>query len=406
MTTGASPVLDPAADIRDEIASSSGVPELAGKLWFHKTASAVVDAGRCVSCGGCVVACPSRSIGIGEDGQPTLTRMCTGCSACWDFCPLAGLRTERLVGQDPANELGAVLAAYSARSRRPAAGAQDGGVVTELLAALIERGVVNGAVVTRRVGAFYGEPFIATTAEQVRAAAGSVYHQGHPLAALARPLPEGVRTLAVVGTPCQLAVLSALRRFPWRYRRTAERSVVLTIGLLCTRSFDPGALARALRAAGVDIRRVRRIDIRDGLLVARDSQGREVFGGPVRELRGATLPGCDECTDFTALAADIAVGNIGSEPGQSTVLIRTQAGLDAWRAGGASLHAAPLADLGPIARAARRNRRSAERAMPRPFDPDGPLWISHPEHLAAYAGTTRAPAAPPPHRSHHYEVSC
>ncbi len=28
------------------------------------------------------------------------------------------------------------------------------------------------------------------------------------------------------------------------------------------------------------------------------------------------------------------------------------------------------------------------------------------EHLRAYGGTDRAPVPPPPHRSHHYEVSC
>ena len=87
---------DPAADIRDEIAAENGIPELLEKIWFQKTASAVIDAGRCVGCGSCIAACPSRSIGVGEDGRPTLIKMCTGCSACWGFCPLAGLRVERL----------------------------------------------------------------------------------------------------------------------------------------------------------------------------------------------------------------------------------------------------------------------------------------------------------------------
>ncbi len=106
------------------------------------------------------------------------------------------------------------------------------------------------------------------------------------------------------------------------------------------------------------------------------------------------------------LAADIAVGNVGSEPSRSTVLIRTQAGLDAWRVGSAALHATTLADLNAVARATRRNRRHAEQAMPRPFDPSAGLWISHPEHLATYADTERAPVGPPAHRSHHYNIGC
>lgn len=397
---------DPAADVRDEVAACSGVAELAGKLWFHKTAAAVIDAGRCVGCGGCIAACPSRSISVGEDGYPTLTRMCTGCSACWDFCPLAGLRVERLARDGSAGELGAVLAAYSAHATSPAKGAQDGGVVTALLAALLAAGAVDGALVTRRVGAFRGETVLATTPEEVRAAAGSVYHQSHPLAVLARPLPPGVERVALVGTPCQVTGLRALQRFPWPRRRGAEAAVVLTVALLCTRSFQPLGLAGALAAEGLDLGRVAWLTVRGGELVAFDAEGGELLRRPVRALRAASLPGCEECADFAGLAADLAVGSLGSEPGHSTVLVRTVVGAQAWSTAAAALDARPLEDLSPLARAAARNRRRAERALARGFDPAGPLWVGYPEHLAAYQGTERAPSSPPAHRSHHYEVSC
>ncbi len=195
---------DPSSDIRDEIATHSGMPELVEKIWFHKTASAVIDAERCVGCGGCIAACPSRSIGVGEDGKPTLIKMCTGCSACWDYCPLAGLRVERLgralasasplsggasVPSDIPADIGSVRASYSAQAANRAGGAQDGGVVTGLVAALLEAGYIDGAIVTAKVDAFHGRSFLATSAEEVRAASGSVYHQAHPLAVLNSPLP-------------------------------------------------------------------------------------------------------------------------------------------------------------------------------------------------------------------------
>jgi ferredoxin len=66
---------DPARDVRDDIMDVGGVPEMLDKIWFHKTASAVIDADRCVGCGACIAACPSKSIGIGSDGLPTLVRM-------------------------------------------------------------------------------------------------------------------------------------------------------------------------------------------------------------------------------------------------------------------------------------------------------------------------------------------
>lgn len=399
---------DPAADVRDEIALASGVPELPDKIWFHKTASAVVDAGRCVGCAGCVAACPSRSIAIAADGKPTLVRMCTGCSACWDFCPLAGLRAERLAreGLRDDDDLGRVLSTLSARAVAPAEGAQDGGVVSELLASLLETGVVDGAVVTRRMDAFRGEAFVATTPAEVREAAGSVYHQGYPLAVLQDPLPEGVRSLAVVGTPCQLTVLAALRRYPWRYRRTAVDAVTLTVGLFCSRSFDPFGVMRTLASRGADLAAVRKIDVRDGRFRALGSDGGEVASLRVGELGEAALRGCDECSDFAALSADIAVGNVGSEPGRSTVLIRTPEGARAWASVAGRFDQRALDAPDALARAAGRDRSRAISAMPRPFDPRGPVWISYAEHLEAFDGTVRAPVAPPRHRSHHYEVSC
>jgi coenzyme F420 hydrogenase subunit beta len=63
------------------------IEEAPGKVWFWDLEQAVIDADRCVQCGVCVAACPTDSIGIGDDNLPKLVKMCTGCSLCWDFCP-------------------------------------------------------------------------------------------------------------------------------------------------------------------------------------------------------------------------------------------------------------------------------------------------------------------------------
>jgi coenzyme F420 hydrogenase subunit beta len=439
---------DPAVNIRDEIALASGMPELPEKIWFHKTAAAVIDATRCVGCGGCIAACPSHSIGVGEDGAPTLVKMCTGCSACWDYCPMAGLRVERLVelsSEVPvapgtrtapsaalseatvairsgysaplnftpysadglnASNLGPVRAAYSARAIRKASGAQDGGVVTGLLSALLEAGVIDGAIVSRGVDAFHNTTFLATTVEEIEASAGSVYHQSHPLSILNEPLPDGVRRLAFVGTPCQVSVLRALQKYPWPTRVTTAAAVVVTVALFCTRSFDPNRLEDEIAERGVDTTSVARLDIREGELLARDKNGAELLREPVKAFRAASLAGCDECFDFTGLSADIAVGNLASEPGRSTVLVRSEAGEKAIATSALALAVESLVDLELVSQTAALDKKGAARASARGLDPDGPLWISYTEHLAAYTGTERAPKAPPAHRSYHFDVSC
>src|SRR5829696_4536916 len=76
-------------DIREMM---NDIDEAPGKVWFWDLEKAVIDADRCVQCGVCVAACPTDSIGIGEDGLAQLVKMCTGCSLCWDFCPRGGLQ--------------------------------------------------------------------------------------------------------------------------------------------------------------------------------------------------------------------------------------------------------------------------------------------------------------------------
>src|SRR3712207_1693257 len=163
------------------------IEEAPGKVWFWDLEKAVIDADRCVQCGVCVAACPTDSIGIGDDDLPKLVKMCTGCSLCWDFCPRGGLRHEAtwklgsarqqenndsgaeagfkldsahengsngsnghgfIVGNGDARSvegIGRVHESYTAKVDPTIEGAQDGGVVSALLISLLEAGGVGGA---------------------------------------------------------------------------------------------------------------------------------------------------------------------------------------------------------------------------------------------------------------------
>ncbi|HLK45736.1 MAG TPA: Coenzyme F420 hydrogenase/dehydrogenase, beta subunit C-terminal domain [Acidimicrobiales bacterium] len=398
-------------------ASMNGVDEAPGKTWFWELEAAVLDTDRCVQCGTCVAVCPSNSLGVNVvTNLPELVKMCTGCSLCWDFCPRAGLRYEATwLDRAPATGaddgagalgeavegLGAVRSLHSARARHRAPGAQDGGVVTAILGALLDAGELDGVVVsrpsTRRGEEWRGVATVATTHAELEAGAGSFYNQTMALAALdltGVALPPEPR-LAVVGTPCEVQGLTAMQRAPWSTGRHRVDAVVLSIALLCTKSFDYTALIqRALRdERGVDLAEVRRIDVTAGRLTVELADGSLAVDEPVKAFHGAALKGCDECADFLGRGADLSVGSVGSHAGSSTLLVRTAAGRRALEVATPRLELADGVDVDALRRLDALDKRRAMSALGRDLDPDGPLFVDLASYLADVEGTTRAPVA-------------
>jgi coenzyme F420 hydrogenase subunit beta len=422
----------------------NGISEAPGKVWFWELAAAVIDAGRCVQCGACVAACPTDSIGVDKDDLPRLVKMCTGCSLCWDFCPRGGLRYEstwlkeppasgcgptavapppvagngrtaapappeaepagdswRITGADPAPGLGAVLVKVAARVRRPseleAVGAQDGGVVSAVLLANLAAGRIDGAVVAREDpdNPWKAVATLATTAGEIRASAGSLYNQTMALSSLdkvAGELDDDAR-VAVVGTPCEIQGIRALQARKWPRGSSRVDAVVLTIALMCTKSFDYRRLMlRELRdERGLDLAKLGRLDVIDGRLLAKDRGGKVMLDEPIRDFHGAALKGCDECADFLGRAGDIAVGSIGSASGFSSVLIRTGAGLSAFELAAPGLEISEIDHPEALERLDRLDKKRARATLQRELDPDGPLFIDFSEHVTFYGGTDRAP---------------
>ncbi len=403
--------------IREEM---NDIEEAPGKTWFWELEQAVIDAGRCVQCGVCVAACPSDSLGIGPDDLPRLVKMCTGCSLCWDFCPRGGLRYEalgellteenwKLSGKARMNGhrregFEATQERHTVRVRETIPGAQDGGFVSALLIGLLESGELDGALVARpsEREPWKGEAFLARTAEEVIACAGSFYNQTLALGHLdlkKYDLPANPR-IALVGTPCEIQGLRAMQKRPFFWGASRVDAVVLTVALLCTKSFDyEGLMLREIQEKrGIKLHDVSKIDIIRGKLFLYDGDETTILEEPIREFHGAALKGCDECADFLGLAADISVGSVGSADGYSSVLVWTEAGQAAFRQIAPRLEIRELDKPQAIEKLDALDKRVASEHLLRPYNPDAPLFIDYAEHLRHYDGTERAPVAYEPVR--------
>ena len=387
-------------DIREMM---NDIDEAPGKVWFWDLEQAVIDADRCVQCGVCVAACPTDSIGIGEDDLPELVKMCTGCSLCWDFCPRGGLQYEvtwKISGNGNGhrgNGLGHVEESYTAKVDPEIEGVQDGGFVSALLISLLENDEIDGALLAREseTERWKGEAFLATTPAEVRECAGSFYNQTLALGHVdfkGYDLPPNPR-IAVVGTPCEIEGIKAMQARPWTWGSSKVEAITLTIALLCTKSFnyEKLMLEEIRDKRNVDLDNVGRVDIIRGKMIVQDLQGETVFEEPIRDFHNAALKGCDECADFMGHAADISVGSVGSADGYSSVLVRSEEGLAAFEHVRSSLLTRPLDKPQALDKLDALDKRVAFSSLKRVFDPDAPLFIDYEDHLNDYAGTDRAP---------------
>lgn len=394
-------------DPRDRTA----VVEPPQKTFFRELDEAVIEADRCIQCGTCVAACPSGSIGIDEvEHRPTLVRMCTGCSRCWDFCPRSGLRYEKLVSLETADDHHTAGGTFVAHAADPAVRAigQDSGAVTALLGALLESDFIDGALVARKSGSapLRGEATLVTDPDELTDTAGSYYNQTMQLGQLHRLVEDhdlDDPSIAVVGTPCVIQGVAALERYQWE---DEARPIGLTISLMCTRNFDWDRLHSQLAAHGVDPADIDRLDVTEGVLYAFDGDQQVLLETPVDRFDSAALYGCAECADFVGGAADISAGNVGTPNGRTTMVVRSTRGVEAWSVAGDALEAERIPTPRAVEQLQTWNRRRAQAALPRSYDPTEDLTISYESHRAAFDETDRAPQPLNPARVYQYEEWC
>jgi coenzyme F420 hydrogenase subunit beta len=302
------------------------------KLGFEESLEKdVVLTGRCVGCATCVVVCPFVCLEYGE-GQPRLVKKCENCGICPKVCPeydWSWSKAEEFVfgRQREENEEYGIyrqLILAQANDDKILKKCQDGGVVTALLIHALRKGIIEGAAVSGLTPdkPFYPVPKLATTPEEVWENAGTRYVYSPNMLAFQEGVKQGKKSLALVGTPCQIHAIRKIQMFPLK---KYSNLLQFTVGLMCTESFTyNGLFEKHLKESmGIDLRDVEKMNIKGKILVYLKSG--EVESIPLSEAKQYTRESCHICTDFSAELADLSAGGLGLS-GWTFIILRTEKG--------------------------------------------------------------------------------
>jgi coenzyme F420 hydrogenase subunit beta len=310
---------------------------------FFNLIQEVQKPGLCHRCGGCVTFCSAVNYGALEldpDGKPRYGEIekCIECGLCHAICPeIEEIEEETRLTVGWVAPIGRVIETTVARAGDPAVRikATDGGVVTALLLHLLERGRIDGAIVTKQVGPFQRRPVLATSSEEIKEAAGFFFDTSHGMKSFGDQyllystieefdpmIKKGLRRVALVGTPCQIKSVRRMQALGL----VPSDAIQICFGLFCSGNFTFGEEQRRRLAdsGGFIWEDVVKVNIKDEFMVHLKSG--EVKSIALDQLQFMQRYACRYCPDYSAEFADISFGGIGAEQGWTTVIMRSPLG--------------------------------------------------------------------------------
>ncbi len=311
---------------------------------FEDLKQEVIAKGLCGRCGGCASFCSADEMDALEFDRTDGPRLvaeenCLKCGICYLICPqikaLDKEVREKFGWQSP---IGIYRGITSARTTEPKVSkvCTDGGVVTSVLRYALKKRLIQGALVSKRIGPFTRQPFLATEPDELVEAAGTHFDEVQHLGKFGKdystycPTIQEVKKIgqlqldriALVGTPCQIYTVRKMQVL----NIVPADSIVFTVGLFCMEnfSFDAKAVKALEKKLGVKISDIAKLNIKDDVIMTTTSG--QVHHLPFEAVDEIARPACMACPDFANDFADISVGGLGSPDGYTTTVIRSSIG--------------------------------------------------------------------------------
>ena len=282
----------------------------------------IVSEDLCSKCGTCSIVCPNGLIDFTD--HPSIHEEClrNGNGMCFEVCPRTYSAGHQISIRTKLKE-----DYYYGDSETEG---QSGGVVTSFLEKLLDDGEIDGAIV---VGGEKWKPvsMLVQNSEALKDTRKSKYTISS-MEAMKEAGRLGLKTVAIVGLPCQISGLRKLQYFPYIAKHDWERGkngepvklpeIKYLLGLFCTGKFDYESVRKALKEENININDVLKFNVAGPSLQVTTKE--KTYKIKLNEL--TMSPGCLMCRDFDAKLADISFGEKGSESKYTTIIIRSQKG--------------------------------------------------------------------------------
>ncbi len=316
---------------------------------FKDLIRTVHQKGICQECGGCVSFCSSAEyniIGFKDKYSPPEyihEDKCLECGICYCLCPQTHNLEEDLnktynFSNFKTMPLGNIQNIYSCQSNDAdfLKYGTDGGVVNTIINYLIEKKMIDGAIVSNTNAPFSREAAFANNKNELLNASGINLDVSPNLdkvqkfSSYPQTIPElnhyKFKKLAVVGTPCQIYTMRCMQNLGVN----PSQNIEVLLGLFCYENFlfDPSKIKKFEKDFKIKFEDIEKINIREDLIfkLKEKGTGEKIVHIPFNQLTEYMRPACRACNDFTNIYADISFGGLGSPDKYTTVITRTNKG--------------------------------------------------------------------------------
>ncbi|MHA1344472.1 MAG: Coenzyme F420 hydrogenase/dehydrogenase, beta subunit C-terminal domain, partial [Promethearchaeota archaeon] len=316
---------------------------------FQNLIEEVHNKGICQECGGCVSFCSSADynvIGFPNPNAPPEyinKEQCLECGICYCICPQTYYlhnelnKTYNIIDfySMPIGYYNEIYSCQASDSDFLRVGT-DGGVVNSLINFLLEKKLIDGAIVSKSEAPFSREATIAYNKEDLINASGATLDiipqlgEIQKFSTYTHSIPKlnhyKFKKLAVVGTPCQIYTMRCMQNLGV----TPSENIEYCLGLFCFENFyfERSQIEKFEKDFNVKFSNIKKINIKEDLIfkIKDKNEKLRTIHIPFSHLNDYMRSACLACRDFTNIYADISFGGLGSPDKYTTVITRTKKG--------------------------------------------------------------------------------